>query len=227
MDICTTYCIFAIQNIAMKVVILTRVSKESQSYERQITDLRAYANNKNFEIVGEFNEKISGATLNELRPALNQLMCLVETQKINKILVWELSRLGRNTLEVLKSLDLFHSRGISLYVLNYNIETLNEDGTVNPMAQMMVTMLAEFSRAERSAIQQRLASGYKKHRENNGRVGRLKGASMDNSVLLEKHNTIVKLLRKGRSIREIAAISSKSTRTVQKIKRALYSELPD
>jgi DNA invertase Pin-like site-specific DNA recombinase len=211
----------------MKVVILTRVSKESQSYERQITDLRAYANNKNFEIVGEFNEKISGATLNELRPALNQLMCLVETQKINKILVWELSRLGRNTLEVLKSLDLFHSRGISLYVLNYNIETLNEDGTVNPMAQMMVTMLAEFSRAERSAIQQRLASGYKKHRENNGRVGRLKGASMDNSVLLEKHNTIVKLLRKGRSIREIAAISSKSTRTVQKIKRALYSELPD
>ena len=183
--------------------------------------MRVYAERVGYDVVAEFNEKISGATKNEDRLALTQLVRFIETHKVNKILVWELSRLGRNTLEVLKSLDLFHSRGISLYVLNYNIETLNEDGTINPMAQMMCTMLAEFSRAERAAIQQRLASGYKRHLANNGRVGRIKGVSMGISQLLDKHKEIVKYLKKGRSIRETATLGGKSTRTVMKIKRAM------
>lgn len=205
----------------MDVAILTRVSKESQSYERQIDDLRSYANSKNYNVVCEFNEKISGAVKNENRLALGDLNKFVETQKINKVLIWELSRLGRDTLEVLKSLEKFHNKGISLYVLNYNIETLNNDGTINPMAQILVTLLAEFSRAERSAIQQRLISGYKKHIESGGRVGRIKGISMENSQLLEKHKEIVKYLKKGRSIRETATMVKKSTRTVLKVKHAL------
>jgi DNA invertase Pin-like site-specific DNA recombinase len=203
----------------MKVAILTRVSKDSQSYSRQITDLRNYANNMNYEVIGEFNEKISGAAKNEDREALTDLVQLINTEQVDKVLIWELSRLGRNTLEVLKSLDLFHSHGVSLYVLNYSIETLNEDGTINPMAQMMVTMLAEFSRAERSAIQQRLASGYKKHIAAGGKVGRIKGEGMSTDALIEKHRDIVKYLNKGRSIRETATLVGKSTRTVQKIKK--------
>jgi DNA invertase Pin-like site-specific DNA recombinase len=205
----------------MNVVILTRVSKESQSYERQIKDLTTYANRMKYNIIGEFNEKISGAAKNENRLALTQLVKFTESNTVNKILVWELSRLGRNTLEVLKSLDLFHTKGISLYVLNYNIETLNEDGTINPMAQMMCTMLAEFSRAERAAIQSRLSSGYKRHISLGGHVGRIKGVTMDNEKLLEKHKEIVKFLKKGRSIRETATLANKSTRTVLKIKNVI------
>jgi len=207
----------------MDVVILTRVSKDSQSYERQIDDLKNFAFKKGYNIVGEFNEKISGAAKNEDRAALNSLNSLLETKKINKVLIWELSRLGRNTLEVLKSLEIFHNKGISLYVHNYNIETLNEDGSINPMAQMMVTLLAEFSRAERSAIQQRLASGYRKHVEAGGKVGRIGGVKMENAQLLEKHKEIVKYLKKGRSIREAATMVGKSTRTVLKVKHALES----
>ncbi len=205
----------------MKVVILTRVSKESQSYERQVTDLRAYASRMGYEVVAEFNEKISGATKNENRQALNQLSAFIQNEKVDKILVWELSRLGRNTLEVLKSLEAFHEKGISLYVLNYNIETLNTDGTINPMAQMMCTMLAEFSRAERAAIQQRLTSGYKKHIASGGKVGRVKGVTMATNDLLEKHKDAVKYLKRGRSIRETAKMFKKSTRTVLKIKKAM------
>ena len=83
----------------------------------------------NFEVIGEFNEKISGAAKNEDREALTGLVNLINTQKVDKVLIWELSRLERNTLEVLKSLELFHSQGVYLYVLHYSIETLNEDGT--------------------------------------------------------------------------------------------------
>ena len=203
------------------VAILTRVSKESQSYDRQISDWRNHAEKMDYNVVGEINEKITGAAKNEERTALNDLLQTLDKVEVDKILIWELSRLGRNTLEVLKSLETFHSKGISLYVLNYNIETLNEDGTVNPMAQMMVTMLAEFARAERTAIQQRLASGYKKHISNGGRVGRKAGYKIDDNALLDKHNDIVKLLKKNRSIREISKIVNKSTWTVQKIKKLI------
>lgn len=209
----------------MKVAILTRVSKESQSYERQISDLRTYCFRNELDIVGEFNEKITGVAKNETRKAWNELIDCIKNKKVDKILVWELSRLGRNTLEVLKSLELFHSKGISLYVHNYNIETLNEDGSINPMAQMMVTLLAEFSRTERIAIQQRLASGYKKHINNGGKVGRYKGVTMTNEELLQKHKDIVKYLKKGRSIREIATLVRKSTRTVLKVKKTMNTNI--
>lgn len=205
----------------MKVAILTRVSKESQSYERQISDLRTYCLKNKFHIVGEFNEKITGAAKNEIRKAWNELITCINNKEVDKILIWELSRLGRNTLEVLKSLELFHAKGISLYVHNYNIETLNKDGSINPMAQMMVTLLAEFSRTERVAIQQRLASGYKKHIADGGKVGRYKGVSMSNEELLNKHKDITKYLKKGRSIRETAKLVSKSTRTIMKVKKAM------
>ena len=208
----------------MDVALLTRVSKESQSYERQIFDLRNYSNNKGYKIIGEFNEKITGIAKNEERTAWIELSNLIDNKKIDKILIWELSRLGRNTLEVLKSLELFHSKGISLYVLNYNIETLNEDGSINAMAQMLITLLAEFSRTERLAIQQRLASGYRKHINSGGKVGRYKNVGMNNKQLLEKHKDVVKYLNKKRSIRETATLVSKSTRTVQKVKKALICE---
>jgi len=207
-----------------KVIILTRVSKESQSYTRQITDLTNFAEKNSLKVVGEYNEKITGVAKNEDRLAWNQLINHIEKQKVDKVLVWELSRLGRNTLEVLKALDILHSKKISLFVLNYNIETLNEDGTINPMAQMMVTMLAEFARAERTTIQQRLNSGYRKYIESGGKVGRTPGKKVDNDKILEKHTEIIKYLKKNRSIRETAKLSGKSTRTVLKVKRIWLNE---
>jgi len=205
----------------MNVAILTRVSKESQSFDRQIADLRTYATKNNYTIFGEFNEKITGAAKNHDRQAWNELMALVETKQLDKVLVWELSRLGRNTLEVLKTLEALHEHKVSLYIQNYNIETLNSDGSLNPMSQLMVTMLAEFSRTERALIQQRLESGYRKHLKNGGAVGRKKGVTMTKEQLLDKHKEVVKYLRKGRSVRETATLSSVSTRTVQKVKKSL------
>ena len=205
----------------MDVAILTRVSKDSQSYERQIKDLRTYAKKQGLNIVDELNEKVSGVTKNEERSAITGLYDLIDTQKINKILVWELSRLGRSTLEVLKSLERFHENGVSLYVHNYNIETLNPDGTVNPMAQLMITMLAEFSRTERTAIQQRLNSGYQKFRAEGGRVGRKSGSQESKDEFLKKHNDVVRLLKKNTSIRNVAKLTDKSTKTVQKVKNLI------
>ena len=62
---------------------------------------------------------------------------------MRKLSVWELSRLGRNTLEVLKTIEEFNTLGISLFIKNYNIETLNEDGKPNVMSQFLVRLLVD------------------------------------------------------------------------------------
>ena len=62
---------------------------------------------------------------------------------MRKLSVWELSRLGRNTLEVLKTIEESNTLGISLFIKNYNIETLNEDGKPNVMSQFLVRLLVD------------------------------------------------------------------------------------
>ena len=99
---------------------------------------------------------------------------------MRKLSVWELSRLGRNTLEVLKTIEEFNTLGISLFIKNYNIETLNEDGKPNVMSQFLVTILAEVASMERASIKERMDSGLKKYISNGGQVGRKVGYRKNN-----------------------------------------------
>lgn len=79
--------------------------------------------------------------------------------KVNYLLLSELSRLGRSTLQVLKSLEQLHESGVSVYIQNLGIHTLQPNGEVNPVASIMVTVLAEMANIERSNIVYRLNSG--------------------------------------------------------------------
>ena len=202
-----------------KVVIYTRVSKLIQDYERQVNELLEYANKNNYEVIKIISEKISGGKKNNERKGIIELMELVQNKQIDKILVWELSRLGRNSFEVHKIINELNEQKISLYVKNYNLETLNEKGEINPMAKFMIMILSEFAENERLNIKQRLQSGYNQYRNNGGKVGRKTGTKENQEQFLEKHKDIVKLLKKGLSIRNVATLTSKSTKTVQKVKK--------
>lgn len=203
-----------------EVCLLTRVSKSSQSYERQIQDLTQECNRRGYIIVNTFNEKITGRVKNEDRESWLNLLNYVDTNtSVKKVLVWELTRLGRTPLQTLKAVEELSKRNISLFIHNYQIETLNLDGSSNPMAQMLVTILSEFARTELELIEQRLSSGYKKYRAAGGKVGRKKGSNLSEKDLLLKHNDIIKLLNKQRSIREISKLTGKSTTTILKVKK--------
>ena len=89
------------------------------------------------------------------------------------------------------------------------------------MAQLMDTILAEFAKTERETTKQRLQSGYQRYRKEGGKVGRKEGVGMSTEELLEKHKDVQKYLKRGRSIREVAMLTNKSTRTVQKVKKIL------
>ena len=159
----------------IKVVIFARVSTNVQDYERQVNELTALANRNGWSVEAVFAEKVSGAKKNVERKELSKMVESIKSNSIDKVLVTELSRLGRDTLQVLEVIEMFNREGISLYIQNYNIETLTAQGEVNTMSQFLITILAEVARMERKTIRERVESGYKNYRANGGKVGRKEG----------------------------------------------------
>ena len=143
----------------------------------------------------------------------------IKAQHIDKVLVTELSRLGRDTLQVLQVIETLNDMKVSLYIQNYNIETLNEDGKVNAMSQFLITILAEIARMERKTIRERMNSGYKNFREQGGVVGRKQGYTKSEDQMKQQYSQEIKLLRKGLSLREISKLTGHSVNTIRKVVR--------
>lgn len=198
------------------VVIFGRVSTAAQDYQRQICELTTLAKSRNWTVEKVFTEKISGAKKNSERKELSNMMEYIDKNNISKVLVTELSRLGRNTLQVLESIETLNDRGVSLYIQNYSIETLNEDGSVNAMAQFLITILAEVARMERGTIRERMASGYKQHIKNGGSVGRKKGYRKNDDEMRAQYAEVIRLLKKGYSLVNIHRITNVSVNTIKK-----------
>ena len=208
----------------MKVVIWARVSTSIQDNKRQIDELKEYSLRMGYEVLSVFEEKISGAKNNEERPQLMEMIEFVEKNNVDKVLCWELSRLGRNTIEVLKTIQLLNENKISLFIKNYNIETLTDKKEINPLSQFMVQILSSVSQMERTQIRQRVKSGYDNFRTNGGKVGRKEGYRKSEENLITEHKDVVKLLKQGLSVRKVMKLTDKSSGTIQKISKLLKEE---
>ena len=207
-----------------KVVIYTRVSTQGQEYKRQLAELRDYAARMNYEVVEEFSEKVSGAKKVEEREALMSLLRYVEAHKVDKVLIYECSRLSRRAIDFLTVIEHLSSLKVSVYILQNGLETLMEDGSVNPIASLVLGIIGQFNSMERSLIRSRMASGYKHYREVlNGTVGRKKGYRKSDEQMKEQYSKEIQLLRKGLSLRNIQAITSTSVNTLRKLKAIAMS----
>lgn len=102
----------------LKGVIYTRVSTDKQEYDRQIAELKEYADKNNIDIIRIYEEKISG--LKSDRPQYLELKKLTK-EDIDIILVWELSRLSRKRGDILNTIDDFTKKGINVYIKNMDI----------------------------------------------------------------------------------------------------------
>lgn len=203
-----------------KAVIYARVSSESdrQDTSRQIEDLKRYANQQNMEVVNIYEEHISGAKKNEERVVLTECLEYCRNNSVEYLLLSELSRLGRSTLQVLKSLDILHEAKVSVYIQNLGLYTLQKDGKVNPIVSILITILAEMSNIERSNIEYRLNSGRKNYIMNGGKLGRRKGSIKTEEKMKDEYKETIILLKKGYSIRNIAKLQGIGISTVQRIK---------
>lgn len=104
-----------------EVVIFARVSStgDRQDYQRQVNDLTEYATRNGMRVKRVFAEKVSGGKRNEEREELMNMIAYVKEHKVKKVLTSELSRVGRNTLQVLKTIEVTERERVSLFIQNY------------------------------------------------------------------------------------------------------------
>jgi len=169
------------------------------------------------EVKKVFSNKVSGAKKMEDRPEIQGMIEYVQANQVDKILVLEISRLGRTTFEALKIIQMLNEKKICLFVKNYNIETLDEKGKINPMAQFLITILLEVASMERTTTRERVWSGYQNFRKSGGKVGRKEGFKKTPEQMKVEYTEELKLLRKGISLRNVSKITGTSVNTLRKI----------
>ena len=135
---------------------------------------------------------------------------------------------SQNTRRQIEDLTQFASRneyqlisGVSVYIQNLGIHTLQPNGEVNPVASIMVTVLAEMANIERSNIVYRLNSGRDSYIKNGGKLGRKPGSVKTSEQKREEYKEVISLLKKGYSIRNTSKLSNVSISTVQRVKKHL------
>ena len=202
-------------------MIYARVSSvnDRQDTTRQIEDLKRYANSQDIEVVSIFEEHISGAKKNEERQVLTDCIQYCISNSVNYLLLSELSRLGRSTLQVLRSLDILHEAKVSVYIQNIGLYTLQANVDINPIASIIVTILAEMANIERSGIVYRLNSGRANYISRGGKLGRKVGSVKTEDKMKDEYKEVIALLKKGYSIRNIAKLQHVGVSPVQRVKK--------
>lgn len=200
-----------------KAIIYARVSTAGQDYDRQLAELKQYADRMNYDIVKTFSEKISGAKKVEERQAMTELLNYVEVNKVDKVLIYECSRLSRRAVDFLSIIEIFNEKRISLYIHQNGLETLLPNGEINPIATLVLGILAQFNSMERSLIRSRMESGYNNYRNNGGAVGRKTGYRKTSEQMKEEYAEEIRLLKKGYSLRNISKITHTSVNTLRKL----------
>ena len=205
-----------------KVVLLARVSTDKQEYRRQINELKGFCEKMEWEIAEIFANKVSGAETIENRTEIGEMVEFVRKNKVKRVVCLEISRLGRNTLEALKVIQILNENKVSLYIKNYSLETLNADGSVNPIASLICTILLEIASMERLTIRERMNSGRTQYiercRREGIKMGRPATYKKELDTYKQQYQREIGLLKKGISLRNVASITGTSVNTIRKIK---------
>ena len=208
--------------IKMKAaVIYARVSStgERQSTSRQVADLTDYANRNGLEVVGVYEEHISGAKHNEERAVLAECINYAVTNGVKVVLFSELSRCGRAVWEVLDTIRTLKDNDINAYFQKEGLSLFGTDGKENPYLAVMVSVLGVCAQLERENITYRLNSGRAKYIADGGKLGRKVGSVKSKERKQEEYSKVIRSLKAGKSIRDTAAICSVSVSTVQRVKK--------
>ena len=205
-----------------KVVILARVSTQAQDYQRQVTELQEYCDRAGWEVTRVFANKVSGAKAVTERTEIVEMVEYIKSNDVKRVVCLEISRLGRNTLEALKVINYLNENGVSLYVKNYNLETLI-DGKVNPVASLICTILLEIASMERLTIKERMTSGRNQYiakcREQGIKMGRPSSYRKSDASYKEQYGKEISLLKKGISLRNVAQLTGTSVNTLRKLRQ--------
>lgn len=201
-----------------RVCIYCRVSTSKQDTQHQLRALREYAKKNGFVIVKEFTETISGAKKIADRLALVELMEYVQENKVDKILIFECSRLSRRASDFLYIVESMNEIGVSIYILQNGLETLLADGSVNPIATLVCGVIANFSQLERSLIYSRLSAGLENYKAKGGHIGRKSSYRKPDFEYIKQYSKEIDCLRRGLTLKDCHNLTGTSINTLRKLK---------
>ena len=201
-----------------KVVIYCRISTSKQNLKSQRSNVLNFCTDKKWSVVSYFEDIDSG--LKKSRTGFDNMLEYVRENKINKIVVSELSRLSRDTFNCKELISEMYELGVSIYCVDIEIETIiNNKLNVNAIPILMSEI--DYANRELGKLKQRLSRGYENNLLNGGNVGRKKGSIESESMFLLKHEDIIHFLNSGYTCRLINVLTGKSTNTVLKVKNTL------
>ena len=187
----------------MNCYIYARVSSlgDRQSTERQVTNLSQIAESRGYVVKGIYEEHISGAKSNKERKVLAECLNSAKENRIDIILFSELSRCGRAIWEVLETIKYCADNGINLYFQKEGL-TLFRDGKVDSIMAIYISCL-----------------GRELAKTKGVKMGRKVGSVKTKEKKSEEYAKVIKLIRRGESLRNIAKLCDVSLSTVQRVKK--------
>ena len=178
-----------------------------------------------WQVVKVFANKVSGKLSIEERPEIQEMISFVKENEIDKVCCLEISRLGRNTLEALKVIQLLNEQKVSLYIKNYNLETLDEKGKPSVVCSLITTILLEVAALERHTVLERMTSGREQYiakcRETGKKMGRPDTYRKSDEEYRQQYAKEINLLKRGYSLRNVQKLTGTSIGTLRKLGRFL------
>jgi DNA invertase Pin-like site-specific DNA recombinase len=167
-------------------------------------------------------DKISGKVSFRERPEGKKLVSLVEQGKVKELVVEDFSRVGRNTGEVISTLEWLDSKEVNVIIRNLGLES-RPKGVKNPIWKMISSVLSTIYELELENIKERTTTGRLVYVQNGGVLGRPKGTeeSLKDFMSKPKNKEIVEYLNRGLKYREIMKLTDSSTKTIVKVKKSL------
>ena len=192
-----------------------RVSTGNQNTERQLE--------KNHPNEKLYIDIVSGAVPFKEREQGNRLIQDIEADSIKYISVHSIDRLGRNLFDILATLELLNEKKVTLKVDNLGIESL-VNNKPNSAFKLIISVMANIAEMERETMLERQKEGIKIAIAKGVYKGRVKGSKESDKQVLSKYKEVVRYLKRGQSLRDIAKLCNVSLGTVQKVKKILEKQ---
>lgn len=192
----------------MNCILFTRTSTNTQPHDEQIDALSSVCDNKNWSIQEIYKEVGSGLISGNQRPVLTKMLKDISANSaIDCVMITNISRLSCKPNDVTKLMQWLHSKNISIYISNLDILSIGNESIIHEQALLAEQQIAEL---KQTIVQ-----------KNKIKIGRKEGYTKPIKRYFNDHQDVIDLLNEDVSIRKIAAITGKSTTTIQKVKRIL------
>jgi DNA invertase Pin-like site-specific DNA recombinase len=202
-----------------RVGIYLRVSTDGQTTENQRRELEAVAARSGWEVVGFYEDTITGSKGRDQRPGFDRLLKDATARRINMIAAWSVDRLGRSLQHLVGFLNELQALHCNLYLHQQAIDT------TTPSGKAMFQMCGVFAEFERALIVERVNAGIARAKEAGvefGRGNRKDGTKSADEKRwgmsrAELEKRILSLHKGGMGILKIARALKVGSGTVQKV----------